>query len=166
MDCCEITLLRSEMCPACMAGDIEDDSLPNLESAFELFEEAGYPGVPHDEDSLFRNPGKVSALEKGVAWKQICDEAIADCCKPEWAYVRFKNLFGHWPPPTFLFPRSVHNRRYFDKFSVEYTEQEKRKFFVDLLVFANEKGFKQGWAYHRYRERFGEFPSQEFQKAG
>jgi DNA repair protein RadD len=37
--------------------------------------------------------------------------------------------------------------------------QDRRQFLRELMWIADEKGFKPGWAAHKYREKFGEWPS-------
>lgn len=36
---------------------------------------------------------------------------------------------------------------------------DKRQFYLELIWIAQERGYNAGWAYHKYRERFGQGPS-------
>jgi hypothetical protein len=45
------------------------------------------------------------------------------------------------------------------------TEAEQAEFLGELRGFAKEMGYKPGWAAMKYRERFGEFPTREIEKA-
>jgi hypothetical protein len=52
---------------------------------------------------------------------------------------------------------------------VEYapaTQEEKRAAWDGLCATAAEKGFKPGWAYHRYQEQFGVAPPSSFPRPG
>lgn len=40
----------------------------------------------------------------------------------------------------------------------EWTEEDKRLFYLQLLFYARKYGKKDGWAAHAYRERFGDWP--------
>ena len=39
--------------------------------------------------------------------------------------------------------------------SSSWTQSEKAQFFAELLGYCQQKGYKQGWAYHAYRRKFG-----------
>lgn len=45
---------------------------------------------------------------------------------------------------------------------IPYTEDEKRKFYVERLVEAEARGYAKGWAWHKYREMFGEHLPESF----
>lgn len=40
----------------------------------------------------------------------------------------------------------------------EITGEQKENFYRELLGYANKNGYKEGWAYHKYQERFGVKP--------
>ena len=37
--------------------------------------------------------------------------------------------------------------------------EDQRRFYRGLLYIANERGYQRGWAAHKYREKFGAWPS-------
>jgi hypothetical protein len=37
-------------------------------------------------------------------------------------------------------------------------KDEKQDFYSGLLMIAKQRGFKEGWVSHKYREKFGEWP--------
>lgn len=39
-----------------------------------------------------------------------------------------------------------------------YTQQERREFHAMLLHIAVERGYKAGWAAHKFKEKFGQWP--------
>lgn len=41
----------------------------------------------------------------------------------------------------------------------QYSTEEKARFFGELKYYANAKGFKEGWAANKYREKFGVWPN-------
>lgn len=41
----------------------------------------------------------------------------------------------------------------------KHTAEQKADFYAELLGHAQERGFKPGWAYHKYRDKFGVAPS-------
>ena len=43
----------------------------------------------------------------------------------------------------------------------KWTMQQKRTFYSELLGYARQKGYKDGWAYHAYRERVGVGPAEK-----
>jgi superfamily II DNA or RNA helicase len=43
-----------------------------------------------------------------------------------------------------------------------YTDNEKLKFYQGLLWIAKERGYLPGWAAHKYREKFGEWPAVKY----
>ena len=50
------------------------------------------------------------------------------------------------------------------KGKVDLTTAEREMFYRELLGFAEERNFKQGWAYHNYKRRFGIGPANTFSK--
>lgn len=52
------------------------------------------------------------------------------------------------------------------KFTFESNPEmwEKENFYRELLGLAEEKGYKSGWAFHQYRERYKEIPDRRFSK--
>jgi len=44
----------------------------------------------------------------------------------------------------------------------EWTPENKQQFYQQLLFLANEKGYQQGWASHKFREKFGAWPVKKF----
>lgn len=45
-----------------------------------------------------------------------------------------------------------------------YTMEEKSKFYCELLGYAEQRGFKSGWAYHNYKDKFGVAPANGMDK--
>ena len=45
------------------------------------------------------------------------------------------------------------------KANKEYSQVQKREFFGGLKQYAKDKGFKDGWASHKYKEKFGVWPN-------
>ena len=43
-----------------------------------------------------------------------------------------------------------------------YTADEKRQWFAELLGYAEERGWKPGWASHKYKEKFGHWPPSKY----
>jgi hypothetical protein len=43
-----------------------------------------------------------------------------------------------------------------------YGADEKLRFYRQLLYIANERGYRIGWAAHKYKEKFGEGPPTRF----
>lgn len=41
----------------------------------------------------------------------------------------------------------------------EYTMEEKQQFYSELLLHADQRGYKQGWAYFAYKDKFGVAPA-------
>jgi len=68
--------------------------------------------------------------------------------QPGWAAYRFKERFGVWP--------TVAEGELVD--GVHATHDQKRAVYQQLLTVARSKGFKDGWAAHRYRNQFGVWP--------
>ena len=48
--------------------------------------------------------------------------------------------------------------------SPAYTTTEKETFFNELRYYAQSRGFKDGWAYWKYKDKFGVGPANTFQK--
>jgi len=50
---------------------------------------------------------------------------------------------------------------------IKYTLEQKQSFYSELIGYAINKGYKSGWAYHAYRDKFGVAPSNQLhQRAG
>jgi len=45
------------------------------------------------------------------------------------------------------------------------TEQERRSFYINRLVFARAQGYKDGWASWRFKERYGFWPPPSFRSS-
>ncbi len=45
-----------------------------------------------------------------------------------------------------------------DSGEVEFTHQDKREWYAGFLWHTERKGFKRGWANHKYKEKFGDWP--------
>lgn len=46
----------------------------------------------------------------------------------------------------------------------ETSVDDKQEFYSGLIAYANLKGYNSGWAYHKYREKFGTYPPNTFHK--
>jgi len=73
---------------------------------------------------------------------------------PGYAAQKFFECFGEWPSDEL---RKMAEVRYLPE-----SEDVRRKFYVEQLVIANERGYSTGWAAHRYRDRYGGWPPREF----
>lgn len=51
-----------------------------------------------------------------------------------------------------------------DKKVVEDDIKAKQKFYSELLKYAQDKGYKSGWAYHTYKEKYKSYPPSSFSK--
>jgi len=81
-------------------------------------------------------------------WRLLETERVAAGYAEGWSRYRFKERFGEWPV--------VANGELVDPASASLAE--KRAVYEDLLRVAEAKGFKRGWAAHRYRDIFGVWP--------
>lgn len=51
------------------------------------------------------------------------------------------------------------DRRTKDRKKREWSQLEKQQFYSELLGLARQRGYKDGWAYHKFHERLGVYPS-------
>ena len=50
------------------------------------------------------------------------------------------------------------------KMASAYTMVEKQDFYSELIAYSISKGFKSGWAYYAYKDKFGVFPGSTLSK--
>ena len=92
--------------------------------------------------------------DRRVEWDRLCATAQERGYKPGWTYYRFKELYGSAPPRSFGVPKSE---------PVKATEAAKRAYFDRLSTIARERGYRKGYIFVRYRERFGAAPPEHFE---
>jgi len=82
-------------------------------------------------------------------WRLLEAQREAWGYKPGWSAYRYKERFGEWPLTVagdLVDPAHA-------------TMDQKREVYRRLLATARERGFKDGWASHRYRQTFGVWPT-------
>jgi len=86
---------------------------------------------------------------RAEVWRLIEAEREAMDFKPGWSLYRYQERFGEWP--------TVANGELVD---VKHASQDgKRAVYADLLSRARTQGYRDGWASHMFRERFGCWPA-------
>lgn len=95
------------------------------------------------------NPGAVPPLDvQQRAWDLIRERQQRKGFKAGWCYYQFKRMFGFDPVEAggqLISPRRA-------------TKEQKREVYHRFLDVARERGHKDGWAAHRYRDTFGVWP--------
>jgi superfamily II DNA or RNA helicase len=115
-----------------------------------------------DEDRRAENPTQAARSRQDIPRLTTCPE-----CKAVRAAGRPCDLCGWRPQPK---PKTVdiaegdlarvdRDRR---TLPTEYTAESKEEFFRQLVYIAREKGYKSGWASHKFREKFGSWPANRF----
>lgn len=82
-------------------------------------------------------------------WSLVESQRQAWGYKPGWSLFRYKEQFGEWPVVV-------------DGELVDPDDagiDQKRAVYTQLLKTARLKGFRDGWASHQFKERFGTWPS-------
>lgn len=126
--------LRAAQCPECGWTPKKDEirrEAPHIHGDGQLSE---------FDDSSFEYRRQV--------WNMLEAERIAMGYREGWSYYRFVERFGVKPLTVdgeIIDPSSA-------------GDDEKRKVYMRLLNVARKRGYKTGWAAHRYREIFGTWP--------
>lgn len=88
----------------------------------------------------------VSYAARATAWTEI--ERQRGTRNPFWSFYRYRDCFGVWPLVVAG-----------ELVDVEHaTIEQKRAVYEQLVATARAKGYKAGWASHRYRDTFGVWP--------
>lgn len=122
---------REDCCPDC-------GWRPEAARGRELPDTRGGGLVGYEEDHEYR----------AEVWRMIEAERQAMGFKPGWALYRFQERFGDWPVVAdgeLVDPKHP-------------TMEQKRAVYQELLGRARSHGYKDGWAAHKYRTRFGVWP--------
>ncbi len=101
----------------------------------------------HGDDELVAFDDTSFAYRKQI-WDALEMEREALGYKPGWAVFRFQERFGVRPlvvDGDLVDPANA-------------SQEQKRAHYQDLLGVARERGFKDGWASHQFREVFGHWP--------
>jgi len=112
------------------------------------------PEPPARERPSIHGAGRLVQFDDGdfayraQFWRLIEAQRMAAGYRPGWAAYRFRERFGTWPV--------VGDGELIDP--ERATLDEKRAVYIGFLRQAEDKGYKRGWAAHRYREVFGCWP--------
>jgi len=101
----------------------------------------------HGEGELVEFDDSAFEYQQQV-WRIIESERMAQDYKPGWSFYRFEERFGFRP--------IVASGELVDP--ARATQEQKRAVFEQFSRIANERGYKPGWASHRYRDVFGFWP--------
>jgi len=144
------------------AGESEPLGLRHCKACQLLFDpgepccpECGWaPEPPLRERPSVHGTGRLVAFDdsdfayRAEFWRLIEAQRMAAGFRPGWAAYRFQERFGEWPVVAdgeLVNPEHA-------------TLEEKRAVYLGFVRQAEERGFKPGWAAHRYRELFGCWP--------
>ncbi len=86
--------------------------------------------------------------EKRAAWDAFLAEARSRGFKPGWAMHRYREQFGTNPPNAWRGRQDVST----------VTPEERREDFLRLYAQERDQGYKRGWAWAKYRAKYGEPP--------
>jgi DNA repair protein RadD len=116
-------------------------------------------GAPDDDMPEFLDPGeRIDRQAKKAEEKEREEKAPKPC--PQCAHL----FVGH-KCPSCGFERKTPNRVAEKDGKLEKLEKatkgEKEQWFRELLGYSRKKGFSDGWASHKYRERFGVWPAKK-----
>jgi superfamily II DNA or RNA helicase len=136
---------KARTCPQCFAVIPAD--APSC-SACGASLDVVLPSLPSEVEGELVELTEASVDTKRAEWEGLCATALERGYKPGWAFHRFKELFGVAPPRSFATPRRAGPA----------TDEEKRAYLEHLEVTARTRGYRRGYIYVRYRERFGEAP--------
>lgn len=93
-----------------------------------------------------------------AVWLQLETERITIGLAPGWSWFRFVERFGDEPVLGYVYDDRGH--RHIDLIDVRNAGlSEKRSVYERLLDVARDRGFKDGWVSHRYRDAFGVWPT-------
>lgn len=131
----------AESCPEC-------GWIPTIDFA------VGAPASPEElaefDDSSFEY--------RRAMWRAIENERISAGFSSGWSWFRFVERFGD--EPVLGYVRDERGRKQIELIDAKTAgPSEKRAVYERLLDVAREKGFKDGWASHKYRDVFGVWPS-------
>jgi len=107
----------------------------------------GRPAPVHGAGELYAFDDAAPAY-RAEFWRLIEAQRMAADYKPGWSAFRFKERFGEWP--------TVVAGELLDAATADM--DAKRAVYEDLVRQATERGFKPGWASHRYKNIFGCWP--------
>ena len=135
-ECLLLVDVREKACPGCGADVV----------AAQVYE-------PRSIDGELVEFDETSHAYRANAWDQIRREQAEAGYSDGWARHRFNERFGQWPLTADLGdgPRLID--------PANASMAEKRAIYEDLLTFARSRGFKDGFASHKYREVFGTWPT-------
>jgi DNA repair protein RadD len=119
-------------------------------------------------------PENLSMDEKGTDERKLVKDKkepkMSECpeCGAEMAGVKCQNCGYVIPITEQIKTTNEMLEEYQDeekkKHNKEFTKEQKQQFFSELLLHADMKGYSDGWAKHKYRERFGVWPNKYEQK--
>lgn len=138
--CCAVVAKDAPRCPGC---------------GLALEPEQVRMAIPEEVDVELVEMSRASLDEKRAEWVRLCALAKDQGFKAGWAYHRYKEQFGVAPPRFFAFPKEAR----------EYSLEEKRAYFEELEETARTRGYQVGYAFVRYRAKFGEAPPVNFSRA-
>lgn len=145
------------LCEGCyMLFDRKLDECPHCgepRSKAQNIEEIGLDGVA-EMKPLSEN------AQKEQRYNQICEEAAGYGWKDTAIRAKFREEFGEWPAEALLYKDEEDEEGYFVYVNPETATREiKAGYYRALLALALDKGFKIGFASHRYKELIGKWPS-------
>lgn len=144
--CFALVDLAAETCPECGAAFGGQREAPRTEAGELKPLEAPHRDAPFPDRARF--------------WNDVERNRLAYGYREGWAAHRYKMRFGEWPLTVTL----PDGRRELIN-AAEPTEQQKRAVYRELLANARARGFKDGWAAHQFKTRFGAWPRWSWREA-
>lgn len=137
--------LQMKRCPECgFMCELTDERCPDCGFVFE-----GTPGqdITHDTDTdLIEYEDDIAYRQRW--WAQVKRTQFSMGYQDGWAAYRYKERFGEWP--------TVIDGELLDK--TDTSMENKQRVYQHFVAVAEQRGFKSGWASHRYRDVFGVWP--------
>lgn len=121
-----------------------------------VVESLGFPTDDMPMELCNGKPKEAKKREKSAPLPKVC----GNC-----AYVKPPKV--HQCPSCGFAPEVQDTVEIEDGDLVEYKRmamEDKQQFYGELLAIADERGYKPGWAYHKYREKVGVFPKNSMPK--
>jgi superfamily II DNA or RNA helicase len=141
-------------CPQCCAV-VAKDATACAGCGLSFEREQVRLAVPEEVDGELVEVRRADMEKKRAEWDRLCAVAVDRGFKQGWVYYRYKEQFGVAPPRSFTFPKEAR----------EYSLEEKRAYFEELEQTAKARGYQVGYAFVKYRAKFGEAPPVDFDVA-